>query len=89
MSELIETLEQESTDLALHSKLCAQRYNQIIDKLDTVDERLDKIDAVLEEIKNSIARDEVGKYKTYLSWAGVVITSLLGLVIYFVKHTAQ
>lgn len=86
MSDLIETLEQESTDLALHSKLCAQRYKQIIDKLDTVDERLDRIDAVLLEIKDTIAHDEVGKYKTYLSWAGVVITSLLGLVIYFIQH---
>jgi hypothetical protein len=86
MTEIIKTLAEESTDLALHSKLCAQRYEQIIQKLDTVDARLDRMDVVLTEIKDNLANNEIGQLKTYLVWAGFIIVTLTGLVVYFIKH---
>ena len=82
-NEVIETMEEESTNLALHTKLCAQRYNQIINKFDKVDGRLTKIEEMLIEIKSSIIGEEAAKYKTYLSWAGVVITALVGVVTHY------
>ena len=82
-NDVIETVEEESTNLALHTKLCAQRYNQIINKFDKVDGRLNKIEEVLLEIKDNITSEEAAKYKTYLGWAGVVITALFGMVTHF------
>lgn len=83
MNEVIETVEEESTNLALHTKLCAQRYNQIINKFDKVDGRLNKIEEMLAEIKTSITNEEATKYKTYLAWAGVIITALMGALSHF------
>ena len=50
--ELIKTIEEESNDLALHTKLCYQRHGTIMQRLDEVDARLDKIDDSLVEIKD-------------------------------------
>jgi hypothetical protein len=82
-NEVIETMEEESTNLALHTKLCAQRYHQIINKFDKVDGRLTKIEEMLLEIKSSLTSEEAAKYKTYLGWAGVVITALTGVLSHF------
>ena len=78
MSDIIETVTEESENLELHTKLCAQRYQQLIHKFDVVDSRLNKIDATLVEIKECLGRQESHKYQTYLTWAGVVITALAG-----------
>ena len=72
---------EESENLRLHVDLCAQRYNQLISKLDQVDERLDKIDTVCEEIKQALNSTQKENYLTYLAWAGVIITILAGVVV--------
>lgn len=84
MAEIIEPLEQEGTDLQLHVDLCAQRYSQLINRLDNVDSRLAKIDIALIEIKDAITKDETNQYKTYLGWSGVLVVALLGAVIHLV-----
>lgn len=84
MAEIIEPLEQEGTDLQLHVDLCAQRYSQLINRLDNVDSRLAKIDLALIEIKDAITKDKTNQYKTYLGWSGVLVAALLGAVIHLV-----
>ena len=78
MSDIIETVTEESLNLELHTKLCAQRYQQLIHKFDVVDSRLDKIETTLVEIRECLGQQESRKYQTYLAWAGVVITALAG-----------
>ena len=78
MSDIIETVTEESENLELHTKLCAQRYQQLIHKFDVVDVRLDKIETTLVEIRECLGQQESRKYQTYLAWAGVVITALAG-----------
>lgn len=84
MSEIIKPLEQEETDLQLHVELCSQRYSQLINKLDVVDDRLAKMDLALAEIKEALSKDETNKYKTYLGWSGVLVVTLLGTVLHLV-----
>ena len=78
MSDIIDTITEESENLELHTKLCAQRYQQLINKFDVVDHRLDKIESTLVEIKDTLGEASSRKYQTYLAWAGVVITALAG-----------
>jgi len=80
MSDIIETIKGESTDLALHVELCEQRYIQLIHKFDTVDERLGRIDAMLLDIKQVISNEKSDTYKTYLGWAGFIIVALVGAI---------
>jgi hypothetical protein len=85
-NDFIETLEQEETDLALHTKLCAQRYQQITDRFDRMDTRLQQMEVTLVEIKNAIVTDTKDNYKLYLTWAGVIITSLIGATGFLLAH---
>ena len=72
--------------MALHTKLCAQRYQQITDKFDHIDRRLDTIEDTLVEIKNVVTTDRGDNYKRFLGWAGVIITGLLGITGYLISH---
>jgi len=82
-NSIINIVDQESTDLALHVDLCQQRYLQLIKKIDTIDEKLETIDNTIQEIKLMVSHNESTKLKTYLSWAGFIIVTLIGLVIHF------
>jgi hypothetical protein len=82
-NSIINIVDQEATDLALHVDLCQQRYLQLIKKIDTIDEKLETIDNTIQEIKLMVSHNESTKLKTYLSWAGFIIVTLIGLVIHF------
>ncbi len=86
MSDFIDNLVEEQTNLALHTKLCAQRYQQITDKFESIDHRLDKIESTLIEIKDVVTQDRGDNYRRYLGWAGVIITTLLAACGYLVVH---
>jgi len=85
-NDLIETLLEEETNLALHAKLCAQRYQQITDKIDAIDQRLDKMEVVLTEIKNKVSNNQQDNFKMFLGWASVIIVSLMSLTGYLITH---
>lgn len=80
-TQVIDRVDGEEKDLVLHVQLCEQRYIQLITKLDQVDAALDDIKSTLYNINLKLERDESSKLKTYLGWAGVVITTLLGAVV--------
>jgi hypothetical protein len=75
---VIETVTEETTNLALHVQLCEQRYLQLLNKFDQVDARLDQIAETLGDINERIGRNQHAQLQTYLAWAGVVITALAG-----------
>jgi len=86
MSEIIESLVEEETNLVLHTKLCAQRYEQITDRLSNMDQRFDRVEAALLEIKRAVSTESQDNYKMYLAWAGVIITTLIGATGYLLTH---
>jgi hypothetical protein len=87
---VIEPVAGEGHNLELHTELCAQRYNQLIAKFDEVDGRLTKIEAMLVDIHTQVGGLDTQRYRTYLVWSGVVITTLLtftaGLIGHIVTH---
>ena len=85
-SEFIETLVQEETNLALHTQLCAQRYQQITDRLASMDSRFDRVEAALVEIRDAVNRDQKDNLKLYLGWAAAIITTLVGACGYLIAH---
>ena len=83
---VIETMTEEGSNLALHVQLCEQRYLQLLHKFDQVDASLDKITATLVIIQSKLETEQSTRLRTYLSWAGVVIVSLLGAVVHLVTR---
>ena len=83
-NQVIETIEGEATNLALHVQLCEQRYLQLLTKLDQVDDNLHNIHTIIKDIQSKLDGGQNSQLRTYLTWAGVVITALLGAVIHLV-----
>ena len=83
MSELIEVVDGEESDLVLHTKLCSLRYQQLINKFDEVDLRLDQLTRLVSEVKESVNAITTSALHTYLRWAGFIIVTLLGIVIHY------
>lgn len=86
--QIILPLEEEETNLELHTKLCSQRYQQLLSKFDHVDNRLDRLELHVVEIKDAITGINTNTSSTYLKWAGVIIgllgTFSLGLVTHLI-----
>ena len=85
-NSIIETIEGEANNLALHVQLCEQRYLQLLTKLDQVDENLRDIHTMMLDIQNKLSGEQSFKLRTYLTWAGVVITALLAAVIHLITR---
>ena len=83
-NQVIETIDGEATNLALHVQLCEQRYLQLLTKLDTVDDNINTIHTIIKDIHAKLDSEQKGQLRTYLGWAGVVITALLAAVIHLV-----
>lgn len=81
---VLRTVQGEDTDLALHTKLCEQRYLQLLEKFDVVDQKFERIDRRLDEIKVILEKNKTDNTHLYLKWAGAIIgllgTFALGLV---------
>ena len=85
-NDIIETVSGEEGSLELHVKLCEQRYKQLINKFDTVEHRLDRLEGHVVEIKDSISGIGKNTSAIYLKWAGTIIGVLLTLVIGLIYH---
>lgn len=70
----INTIQQEKADLGLHVDLCAQRYLLLERRLEIVETKVDKIMAVIEEGRKSMAT-------TIITAAGTIVTGLLALAL--------
>lgn len=80
-TQIIDTMTDEHSNLALHVQLCEQRYMQLLRKLDQQDLALTSINQALAAIHTSLNTETSSRLKYYLSWAGVVIVSLMGALI--------
>lgn len=84
--ELIKNIDAERESLDVHVDICAQRYLQLINKLDSVDQRFDRLEGVVEEIRDRVTDSREDTLKTYLTWAGIIIAGLTGTVGYLLSH---
>jgi len=81
---IIETLPNEAQDLALHVALCEQRYRQLMNKVDHIEQKVDALVASTTELKTSIDNYQKETLKQYMTWGSIIIgflTSALGTMI--------
>ena len=90
-------IKNESEDLDLHTQLCAQRYRQLEQRLEAFDERLDKVEAAvsdlkmelskgLSEIRLLIEQQNNSRAKQVMASSTAVIVSIIGLIGYLISH---
>lgn len=71
------TTEIEKKSLEAHVVLCAERYENLENKLNNFEKRMDKFEEYLVSIKDSLDNKDSGQYKTMIT----IGTSILGVLI--------
>ena len=72
--DLSSTTKLERENLEAHVDLCAQRYNQLDQRLTVLEEKVDKIIQTLSDSKNSLST-------VIITASGTTVASILGLVV--------
>jgi Mg2+ and Co2+ transporter CorA len=70
----------EKENLEAHVELCSERYKSLHDKFDAVNDRLDKQDVILSEIRSAVTNNDQNRNKQLLTWGASIITLLLTAV---------
>ena len=91
-------MSQEETNLAAHVEICAIRYNQIQEKFDTVERRLDRLESDISnlktqmqtgftEIKLLLEQRNTIRQTQILASAATITVALIGAIGYYLtKH---
>lgn len=73
----------EKESLEAHVELCAERYGNLDTKLCNLEERMDKVESHLLDIKTTLSTNDISQYKTLIAIGttiiGVLITGLITL----------
>lgn len=77
----MEHLHDESTDLKLHTHLCAERYRGIQEQFEALEQRLDRVEKKVEQIRDEIRTGNQSMMKVLVGTAGTIIASLLSTIV--------
>jgi hypothetical protein len=70
----VQTIEIEKTNLEVHVDLCAQRYQNLDDRLTKIEGKFDALKKLIEDSHNSMTKVMIGT-------AGTVITGIVSLLV--------
>ena len=83
------TTDIEKQNLEAHVELCAERYNQLNQKLDNLDKRLTTVEDHLVAIRDSITNKTGGIDKQLITIGttilGVLATAVIGLLVHLIN----
>jgi prefoldin subunit 5 len=82
------TTEIEKKSLEAHVELCAERYSALETKLNNLDDRMDKIEGHIIDIKDSLGRVGNEGNKTLITIGTAIFVALLTAVLGVVVHLA-
>ena len=79
----------ERENLEAHVELCAERYKQLESKLIDVEQRLDKVESHLIEIKDTITNKTSGIDSRFITIGTTVLAAMFTAIISLLIHLAQ
>jgi chromosome segregation ATPase len=79
----------ERENLEAHVELCAERYKQLESKLIDVEQRLDKVESHLIEIKDTITNKTSGIDSRFITIGTTVLAVMFTAIISLLVHLAQ
>lgn len=80
------TTDIEKKSLEAHVELCAERYANLDNKLDSLEVRMDKMEKYILEIRNSLTGSENNQYKTVIAIGTTIIGALVAGAITLIVH---
>ena len=76
----------EKKSLEAHVELCAERYKNLEDKLQSLDVRMGKIEELIGEIKNAVASTPNESNKTIITIGTAIVAALIGGLVTLTVH---
>jgi predicted nucleic acid-binding Zn-ribbon protein len=76
----------EKKSLEAHVELCAERYANLENKLDSLETRMDKMEKYILEIRNSLSGSENNQFKTIIAVGTTLIGALVAGAITLIVH---
>jgi archaellum component FlaC len=76
----------EKKSLEAHVELCAERYTNLENKLDSLEGRMDKMEKYILEIRNSLAGAENNQFKTIIAVGTTLMGALVAGAITLIVH---
>lgn len=76
----MEHLADESTDLKLHTHLCAERYKGIQEQFEQLENRMDKVENKLDSIRGVFEDGNKSLKTTMITTGGTIIVALITLL---------
>lgn len=70
----------ERRSLEAHVELCAKRYSYLETKIESMDEKIDKVESVVEQVFELVSSMERKQNDRLINWGVGIITTLLGVV---------
>ena len=82
----METTDIEKKSLETHVELCAQRYKYLEEKLETVEQTVINLNAVVREVHDMVQSMSQRNTDRLINWGIGIIVSLVGAVGYLLTH---
>jgi hypothetical protein len=79
----------EKKSLEAHVELCAERYDQLDNRLINVERRMEKIEGHMVDIKEAIEQSNNGQNKQLIAIGTTIIGVLITAIVALVIHLAQ
>ena len=83
---MAETTEIEKKSLEAHVELCAERYNQLEQRLDHVDARISSLSDIVREVHDMIQRMSEKRNDQIIGWGLGIIGALTATTVYLVTQ---
>ena len=83
---MVEATEIEKKSLEAHVELCAERYNALETRLDHVDNKISRLEAIIREVHDMVQRMAEKNNDRLIAWGVGIISMLAATTIYLVTH---
>jgi archaellum component FlaC len=74
----------EKKSLEAHVELCAERYNQLEQRFEHVDDKIDGLEKLMREVHDMVARINEKRNDQLISWGIGIIGALMATTVYLI-----
>ena len=82
----VEATDIEKKSLEAHVELCAERYNALEDKMETMSEKISHLCTMVQEVKSSVSKLTEKHNDRLIAWGIGIIGFLTASTVYLLSH---
>jgi hypothetical protein len=83
---MVEATDIEKKSLEAHVELCAERYNALEDKMETMSEKISHLCTMVQEVKTSVSKLTEKNNDRLITWGVGIIGFLAASLVYVITH---